>query len=189
MLGTCSLAQANESAYLGFSYGNTEFESDDITPITAQMDSSDSGLKLFFGYDLSRRVSLEFAYVDFGESSLSGSSGDTFMFDGSTYAFIHDTNWSAEVSAITVSTLYSFRPGNTGLAIQPRLGLAMWESESNYSNTIGTYSVNDDGANLFYGIGLMYKLTKLFSLKAEYKLYNFDSDVEMLGIGLKMHLH
>ena len=52
--------------------------------VGASLDEDGTGYACVIGNEIDKNLSIEGFYIDFGEASLKGDSGDTFVFDGST---------------------------------------------------------------------------------------------------------
>ena len=59
-----------------------------VSNISANLDEDDTLMKFTGGYNVNENVSIEAFYLDFGQASLSGVSGNRFSYKGSTYQFI-----------------------------------------------------------------------------------------------------
>ena len=81
-----SIASANQY-YVGLDFNEIKVNTG-ITNISSNLDEEDTVLKFTGGYKLNDKISLEAFYMDFGEASLSGVSGNQFSYGGSTYEFI-----------------------------------------------------------------------------------------------------
>ena len=77
----------SKEIYVGIDYLNTKIDSG-VTNISSNLDEKDSGYSLYAGLPIDKNLDLEISYNDFGEASLSGVSGNQFIFDGTTYQFI-----------------------------------------------------------------------------------------------------
>ena len=176
--------------YLGASFGGTKYDLEDrsrridadllltgaaLTSTTTTRDDGDSGLKVFFGYNLSRFLGLELAYVNLGEATLQTIT-DTDIFVGP--AEVH--GWSASL----VATL----PLVAGLSIHAKAGPFQWKQEIEMpSVAAGTTAVvgKFDGFDWTAGGGLSYLIAEGLALRIEAERYIVGDDhVDYYSSGL-----
>jgi len=61
-----SAQQSDAGWYIGGSYGMTSFDIDTTGIASPSLDDSDSGFKIFGGFQFTKHWGMEFGYVDFG---------------------------------------------------------------------------------------------------------------------------
>lgn len=170
-------AESSESPfYFGASVGSAN-HSTNITNLTgtATNDETDSGFKVFAGYQLTNNVSFQLQYSDLGEEVLAGELNDTFTVNGQLRTIIaSDFLAKSAMSSLGVSGLYHF---NREGVFQPfvKLGFQQWDISANETSTAGNVSAKDDGFDIFYGVGLDVKVKDNISVRAEYEKFNLDS--------------
>ena len=71
-------AKSNEM-YVGIDYLNNKIDSG-VTNISSNLDEKDSGYSLYVGFPLNNTFDLEISYNDFGKASLTGVTGNQFLF-------------------------------------------------------------------------------------------------------------
>jgi len=170
--------------YMGASAGQTKFDTG-ITPITASLDDKDSGFKIFGGYDIDKNFSVEAHYVDFGEASLSGTNGQTFRIDGTTYEFNSAASVKSKGSAWGVAVIAGI-PVTESVRPFAKVGFNRVSDELILTGTTAT-STKQNSTESLYGVGVEYSLTKAIALRIEYEIHNGDDDTEakLLSAGLK----
>ena len=164
LLGSCTYAGAdvNDTGYIGLGFGSVDY---DINS-TSNFDDP-TGFELIVGKEISRNVSFELSYIDFGEAD-----------DGATPARHLDAD------AITAGALLRGKLGKTA-DVFVKLGMLSWDSEVTQDGA-GVIASND-GTDVFYGIGAMVKTTGNLSIGARYNVYDFDGDdVTMLSINAQL---
>jgi len=167
---TTALAGSESGLYIGGSFGNASVskEGDPNTDPDFKFDESDSGYKLFMGYNFGIipliDVAVEGSYVDFGKPSGTTSDGTNIEYDL--------TAWDAY--------------GLVGLTFGPfalfgKAGLVAWNSDDAY----GALSGSETGTDATYGLGVKFQIAS-FVIRAEYEYFDLDSfdDVYMASIGV-----
>jgi len=178
LLAFSSISYANPDRYFGVSIGNSEFDSG-ITTSTATLDEEDSNFKLLFGSQINENFAIELSYHDYGESSLKGTTGDMFAIDGELLQFIQDGTVIVSGDSLAISGVFTHEltPSISALG---RVGLSMWNSEAEVSTSSASASVEDDGTDLLYGLGLQARIGSNSWIRAEYESHE---DIELLNIG------
>ena len=151
-----------QNFYGGFSIGSFD---DEI------ISDSDTGWKIFGGYQLNPNFAIEVAYVDLGtvEESAFGSS------------------ISADQSGIS-GTIVGIAPLNSQFSLFGKFGLFLWDSDIKFTNVfpLGTGSASDSGTDITYGFGAKVDLQKAISLRAEWEHFEDDiGDLFSIGISFK----
>jgi outer membrane immunogenic protein len=142
-------AGADSGFYLGLGAGDSTVKDGDF-------DESDTGYKVFGGYNIGFIPLVDFAV----EAS-----------------YVHFGNQSAGVESAEVTGLNAF--GLAGLSFGPfgifaKAGLIDWAVDTND----GTYTNSESGTDPAFGVGARLAFGS-FSVRAEYELYDLDSDVEV----------
>ena len=164
LLGACTYAGADvgNTAYIGLGIGSVDYGVDSSSDFDNPM-----GFELIIGKEVSRNVSFELSYIDFGKS------------DNSSTPMQH-----VEASAITAGVLLGGRLGKSA-DVFVKLGLQGWDSEITQDGA-GVIA-SKDGTDIFYGLGAMVKATNNISLGARYTIYDFDGDdVSMLSFNAQL---
>lgn len=180
-----SSAHAQGDWYAGAGFGSTSTDTG-ITAGTATLDEDDSGFKLFAGKKLNNNISIEGVYADMGEATLTGDNGDTFTIGNTIYQFIvNNGELAVEGSVIGASAVYSHNL-NDAFSIHGKLGMAFWEVDATVTGSgINSSTSSDDGFDLFYGVGVDYRINDGWSVRADYEIYNIEEgDADMLSASI-----
>ncbi|WP_280547712.1 outer membrane beta-barrel protein [Halomonas sp. 11-S5] len=156
----------NEGPYLGAGIGHATLDDDGLDVLDRRgfnTDDSDTGYKLFVGYQFNPNFAVEAGYVDFGETSATGNQGGTISLGVEAF------------SAALVGKL----PIQNGFSVHGKLGLAAWEEDPSGSavNNGSYYSLGsgEDGTDPFYGLGAEYVVNQVM-LRAEYEYFDLNGD-------------
>lgn len=173
VIGAVALAvsmAASAENYIGATIGPSHIDID--CGLGTQCDDSDTGFKLYGGFDVSHQASLpglalEVAYVDFGKANTS---------------ILSITTQSIEVSALTFGAAIhpKFTSALTGVA---RLGLAYVDAKSS-----GPFASSSSKLKLHGGLGLEYSLNRQFKLVGNADFTSYDTgrqngSAHLLSIG------
>ena len=171
----------SEEFYIGIDYLNNEIDTG-ITNISSTLDEKDNGYSLYAGLPMNENLDFEISYNDFGEASLSGVSGNQFILDGTTYVF----NATATLAVSATSIGFAAKPKveiSEGVVLYGKLGVHNWDSELSITSTTATANADEDGTDVFYGIGLEVNLAKLKG-RVGYSMYDLDGEeVDSINVG------
>lgn len=157
--GVCVLAllaplQASASFYLGADVGVSRWDVDtgDVNidgSLGGRLDRADMVVGLRAGYQFTRNFGLEAAYRDLGESSFKGQSvGGWFYCPGSVSVSVE-----ADVLELTAVGLAHV---TDQLALTGRVGAAYWDSKVSLKDSCGSFSAEDSGTDLTFGLGVQW---------------------------------
>ncbi|GEM_PF-545911 len=177
-------AQTHLDYYLGLGYGMAEIDTD-VTSVSngASLDEDDNAIELFAGARINQNLAVEVQYIDFGEASLTGDTGGQFTYQGTTYQFTED---NAAIDAKGDSFGVS---GLLGADITERVhlygkaGLHRWDTELTASSAASFAKADDDGTDLFYGIGANVGIGDQFFVRLEAEQYELD-DWDVTNVSL-----
>ena len=143
---------ADNGKYVEFSILDSSYDSGVSNVSGATLDEDDSGFAITGGMPLGDNLDLEIGYADFGEASLSGSSGNTFDYEGVSYTF----NATATIQLEGESIFIGLKPkmSLTDSIMLARLGFNMWDTTLTVSTGTASADVSDDGNDLYYGFGV-----------------------------------
>jgi len=153
---------AGTGLYVGGSIGHTKWKGGD-GPLGG-IDSSNTGGKVYGGYEFTPNAALELGYADLGK----------FKFNGGSY--------KASGPYLDAVGKFPFAPGWSGLA---RAGLFQGKLERELP--LGTDDENGTGYKV--GLGVQYDLTQNASVRTEYERYRLKAfsskpDTDLLSVGL-----
>jgi OOP family OmpA-OmpF porin len=187
-------AQAQDTGfYAGGSLGRSEFQDFNGRDIDAQLgpaytsststDDSDTGWKLFAGYQIMPYLAVEGAYTNFGDATartLITAAPPPTPVPLTLHTNVEADAWS--VSALGILPLpYNF-------SVFARAGVNFWDYEVSSSALGIAASASDDGTDWVYGVGAMYRFAPNLSARAEWERYDFDNDdVDLLSAGIAWH--
>ena len=166
-------ASANQY-YVGLDFNEIEVNTG-IKNISSNLDEEDTILKFTGGYKLDDKISLEAFYLDFGEASLSGVSGNRFTYGGSTYEFNQTAKIALTADTIGIGARYNiFNEGKStlyGIA-----GIHSYDISLSVASGTGSASVTETGNDPYYGFGYNYLVADGIKLNISYQNYEFDND-------------
>ena len=149
--------------YIGGSVGGSHWKGDDLNG-TAN-DKSDTGGKIYGGYNVDQNWGVEAGYTDFGKENVGAG--------------------NVKGSGTYVAGKYNFPLGER-FSGYGKLGVAY--NERKYDNGAGTH-VNNYDTGLYGGVGVEYKLNEKLALNAEYERYGkdkaFGAKADVYTVGLK----
>ncbi len=166
-------ASANQY-YVGLDFNEIEVNTG-VKNISSNLDEEDTILKFTGGYKLDDKISLEAFYLDFGEASLSGVSGNRFSYGGSTYEFNQTAKIALTVDTIGIGARYNiFNEGKS--ALYGIAGIHSYDVSLSVASGTGSTSVTETGNDPYYGVGYNYLVADNIKLNISYQNYEFDND-------------
>lgn len=129
-------------------------------------DEVDFGWKVFFGYDLNERISIEGYYADLGEATLKPRGSVDYRVFGVSglYRFYHHDGTAGFVA-------------REGLSYFGKIGVGKMNNDG---NDVDVHRVND--VHLAFGLGAEYGLHNGYALRADIDLY--DEDAQLVSVNL-----
>ena len=173
MIPVTSIADDHKS-YVEFSILNSSWDSGISNVSGATLDEDDSGFAITGGIPLSGSLDLEIGYADFGDASLSGVSGNTFDYKGSSYVFTGTGAIILEGDSYFLG-LKSKMPLTDSISAFGRVGFNSWDSTLSVASATASASVSDDGTDLYYGFGVSANMGNL-NISLSHSYYEFGSD-------------
>lgn len=181
-----SVASA-EGFYVGALYGSTTIDTDVSAVSGATLDEDDTGSSFFIGSEMNENFSIEGFYTDFGEASLKGDSGDTFVLGATTYSF--NTSATIKISGTTKGVA-----GKLHFDMTEKMrgffkgGMHWWDVELDVSTGTASATVTDDGRDIIMGVGMDYQIGENVAFLVGYDNYTLDSEsVTFLSGGIKVN--
>lgn len=201
LFGSSAAFGANAGWHVGVSGGGTEAKdvpsaaeldaqnaADGFTTITS-IDDTDTGWKLFAGYKFNRNFAVEGSYTDFGEATADSIVTASPFGTGTVDQSFEAATWGLAALGI-VPLGYNFE-------LFGKVGFHYWDAEwtpkVNLTGLSGSTTEDENGTDLFYGIGAGYNFTEMFGVRAEWELFKNigddnttgETDVEMWSAGLQ----
>jgi OOP family OmpA-OmpF porin len=162
--------------YIGAAYGMTSMDVDSSGVSNPVVDDSDSGFKIYGGFQFNKHLGAEIGYVDAGKATFSGSAIPSLGIG----AFSGEIKFTA-ITFAAVGTL----PLNESFALFGKAGLAAWDAKAS-ANVVGVSgSVDDSGTDLLYGIGARYNLNRNWGVTLEYEAVDAEGTVSMTSLGVR----
>ena len=164
--------------YIGLSAGRT-----DTSDLPSAWDDQDKGIQVQVGFAFDNGLDISLMYADFGDFTAHACAAGSCA----------DARLGADTKGVALS--YRFDAGS-GLKIMPKLGYHFWEldltgslvSLSGSTLIIAPFAGEDDGSDLFYGLGISYSATDSVDIYAGYDLYKVDDDdLRYLHLGARYH--
>jgi hypothetical protein len=147
-----------------------------VTSSTTVRDDSDSGIKVYGGYNFSRFIGIEIGYVNLGEAILQTSTttpNDLFIGQAEL------NGWHAGVVA-SVPLLWGF-------AVHAKAGPFAWREEVFLpsASTGNAVAGKTDGFDWMAGAGVSYEIVNGMELRVEFERFQVDDDeVDYISSGL-----
>ncbi|HKU15632.1 MAG TPA: outer membrane beta-barrel protein [Steroidobacteraceae bacterium] len=166
---TAVQADTQPGFYAGVGFGTTTIDDDGFAG--AGIDDSDTGFKLFGGYNFNENLAVEASYFDFGEAS--GRFSDPFFGSAS---------FDVGISGLSASVVGRLPVAET-FALFGKIGFASYDVDAsvNISGTGGSGSQSE--TDMIYGIGGSLSFAQRFEARVEYEALNVDGgDASMISV-------
>lgn len=148
--------------YIGADLGYSRLENESFPNSNDEVNDNRFGYDLHAGARLSRIFSIEGGFTDFGEAE---ENGVTYSADGFTFAGL------VHIPLADRASVYG------------KLGQLFWDAEGDTS--FGSFE--DDGNDVFYGVGLNLPVGVATDLRFEYERFALDdADVDQALVGLNV---
>ena len=167
--------------YGGVGFGQSDYDLgvsdfDDGSLLSGNVDETDTAFKIFLGNRINENVSIEFGYLNLGEATFEGvSDGSALLFDGLWEA--GPVSADAETDGIHLAFIGNI-PISDRLGLMAKAGLFVWDVSLGLSDTSGSYSGDEDGTDLFFGLGLDYEITDKVAIRGEWERYSMDFGID-----------
>ena len=156
--GPTALAQ-DVGFYAGASFGQSKIEGE-----------TDTGWKIFGGYQINKSFGAEFGYVNLGKVKESGA----LPIFGAFTATIDAKAWQL----VGVGTL----PIDDRFSVFGKLGFARWDADLKCTGFLAGCG-DDSGTDLTFGVGVKYNLTRNLAVRGEWENFDLgDADADLLLI-------
>jgi len=156
------LGSANNGGAVPYLVAQLGASNIDVDPI----DGSDTYLALGLGFEVNDFLAFELAYNDFGEVSQKLLS-DEIKADATSFSASAIGRWQL----------------NSSVSLYIKIGLDLWDLELKSV----FFEEEEDGADLFFGIGGGYDINLQTVVHAEYQVHKFDNaDVTAFAVGLRV---
>ena len=146
---------ADINGYVGGNLGTATIDTGvSGTTGTAALDEDDMGWKIYGGVNFNDFLAVEVQYADFGEATLGGNVNDTFVFEGTTFQFLTTAELILDGDSIGFAAVAGY---DLSKYVRPYIRLGGHQWDSSFSVAAGGLSAtiaDDDGFDIFYGIGI-----------------------------------
>jgi opacity protein-like surface antigen len=170
--------------YFGGGLGYTMRDNGLEDTVGADDVEKDVGFNGLIGLQLNKYFGVEGFYTNFGEATLTGTTGDTFRLNGKTRTFpgpgrISLSGWSTGAAANIGYPVHNL------LNAYVKLGFHRWNVEAEVQGVGGRTTASDDGVDLMYGGGIQANITNNVSLRSEFERFNVnDEELAMISVSL-----
>lgn len=151
--------------YVGAGVGYHRLNEEDFGTTPTELDSEEMAYRGYAGWRFLPFLGVEGEYVDFGTNDDGNNSLDAHGYSAAAVGYL---------------------PLSTRFDIYGKVGQLFWD-KSGRDNTGSTpFSFDDDGEDLFYGLGVGYGLTEHLGVKLEYDRYEMErTDVDLASANLE----
>lgn len=124
-------------------------------------------------YTLNKHFAIEAAYHNYGEAK------NSYVDE-----FGDDIRETVETTAINLGIKGSL-PFENGFSLYARAGIALWdlsikETDSAFPGEV--FSIEDDGNDIYYGVGAQLDLSDKFFIGAEYTITDMEAEASFMNI-------
>lgn len=187
------LASAVErGGYFGIATGEAEgdtrvsdFSDGSIT--SGSVDDTDSGVKLFGGFQFTNNLAVEGGLIDFGEVTFDGVSNGSVPL-GFAAGPVTANIETAGVYAAIVGMKSFLR-----VSVFGKLGLLLWGADGEFVDSVDTFDLDEEdveesGESVMVGIGVEYRPTKKIGIRGEWERYQDaladERDIDLLSVSV-----
>jgi OmpA-OmpF porin, OOP family len=179
------ITSSAENFYVGLALGNSEYDSEG-----SDLDD-DTTFSIKTGYKIGENFAVELAYNDFGEAS------ESEIETGDGWSEVY--KGSAENTSLSIAAVGIF-PLNDNFNLHIKFGMERWDTDASVkeiytdSDPQDSYTMSNsidlDGNDVFYGVGVTYSFSKSIDLNLEYETHSWeDDDVELDNDNLSLGLN
>lgn len=165
----------NKGFYVGAGVGQAD-QRDTCDDAIGSCDDDDLGWKVFAGYKFNKYLAIEGGSVDFGQAD-----GDTFFLNVDTLEIVPGT-LEIKVDGFFLSGMAEW-PINNKFSVLVKLGMIYWDIEFDATDVADNLELigdeDENGTDVFYGLGAQYKITDNLALRAEWERFNNIGDSEI----------
>ena len=186
LAGTSAMAEKDLGLYVGIGYGKVTQDTG-ITSITASLDEDDTAGKLYAGYKFHKNIAVELGLTSEASASLSGVTGNTFAYKGTTYVFTQNGSVTSDVSTASLSAVFSY-PVHKYVEPFVKIGAHRWSQDITVSSATAGANISESGTDMYFALGSDFPINDSFSARLEFEHYKGDAfDANAIGIGIAYH--
>lgn len=150
-------------------------------------DDSDTGLKIFGGYEVNEFFALEAFYTDLGEFTVNFAG----TIDGGEGAEPFTAELGVETTGFGVLAVIDY-PLGANFSILGKVGGISWDSDVNFSivndGPSGASSAGDDGTDFAWGGGLRYQVTEQLAIDVQYESFDVLETTDLISANVSWSL-
>ena len=146
----CSSLPSFAGPYVGVGAGYLRFNDENFLDDDNDLKDNRASWKAFAGLNLGDIFGLEVSHIEFGE--------------------VKDEPAQLDAQGQTIAATLGFPMGDSG-RLYAKAGRLYWDADASISNLV---SVNDDGNDVFYGIGVRLGDQEGLGVKLEYEHFELD---------------
>ncbi len=164
----------NRGFYIGAGAGEAE-QKDACDDAFGSCDDDDFAWKVFGGYKFNQYFGVEGGSVDFGQSE-----GDALFIDLSNSQIFQATQ-EVKIDGFFLSGLVAW-PISDNFSVLAKLGMIYWDIEFDITDADNFALVGDEdenGTDVFFGLGAQYNFTPGFGVRAEWERFNNIGESEI----------
>lgn len=178
---------ANDTFYLGASYGMTTYDTGYTNPTgTSKLDDETTSSKVLVGMEVGFGLIGEVYYADLGGVTYTGNAGDTITDKMGSVITIPVNGYSSESqnSGYGVNAIYKIGFGIA--SVYAKAGLMHWSEEVTTSAPVYTTRItNDSGNELLVGAGVEFSVAPFIAVRVDYEQTEVaDDDISTIAAGI-----
>jgi len=181
-----TVSTASAEAYFRAHYGNSSFDTNTGTVTGATFDDEDNGYYLSLGTQINDKLNAEVFYFDGGNATFSGTTGNTFVYNTTTYTYTSNGEIELNADSVGLAVVYPMEIQDR-LSVNLKVGVHSWDTKMTLSSTTAVADLTDDGVDPMYGISLDYEVGTNVSFSIGYDHFTYDNeDVGLAFAGFKI---
>lgn len=159
----CSSLPSFAGPYVGLGAGYFSINDEDFLDDDNELKDDRASWKAFAGLNLGDVIGLEVSHIEFGE--------------------VEDEPVQLDAQGQTIAATLGFPVGDNG-RLYVKGGRLYWDADASIS---GLATVNDNGNDVFYGIGVRLGGAPGFGVKLEFEHFELDNaEIDMPSLSLNM---
>lgn len=160
-----------------------EVSGDTVLGVVASVDNTDTGWKLYAGYQINRNFALEAGYADLGK--ITGEGTATLTDSGGDY----QVDWSGNMKVKSWSfSVVGSVPVSERFSVFGKLGIQHWQQKISGISGLTSDSEKESGTDPLWGLGVKFDMSKQLTLRAEWERFQdvgeSKQDIDLLSLGL-----
>lgn len=181
----------NKGTYFGIASGETEGDASvsdinfDGSLTGGSVDDTDTGAKLFAGFQFTDSLAIEVGLIDFGEVTFDGTSSGGVVFAAGPVSAQVETD-GLFFNVIGMKT-FPF------VSVYGKLGLLSWEADGGFVDSSGSFDLDDfgfeeSGESVMVGLGVEFRPKRKLAIRADWEQYQDaladEKDIDFLSVSI-----